>query len=94
MAKHMTESEVAQARKLYRKLGNYNAVARIMGRGKTTINEQVNGLRGNRVFRATEASIPDSVLVDRDRRYHLAPRNLTAAFFGDPLPGYSAAERR
>ena len=31
---------------------------------------------------------------ERDRRALLAPRDLTAAFFGDPLPGYSALDRR
>lgn len=33
------------------------------------------------------------VLADRDLRATLVPRDLTAAFFGDPLPGYSALER-
>ncbi len=31
---------------------------------------------------------------DRSRRAKLAPRDLSAAFCGDPLPGYSALERR
>ena len=36
-----------------------------------------------------------SALEDRDRRYELrAQQNLTAAFFGDPLPGRSALDRR
>jgi hypothetical protein len=33
-------------------------------------------------------------LADRDRRAELEPRDLTAAFFGDPLPGMSALDRR
>jgi hypothetical protein len=33
-------------------------------------------------------------LADRDRRAQLEPRDLTAAFFGDPLPGMSALDRR
>jgi hypothetical protein len=33
-------------------------------------------------------------LADRDRRAELEPRDLTARFFGDPLPGMSALDRR
>jgi len=36
-----------------------------------------------------------SALEDRDRRYAMrAQQSLTAAFFGDPLPGRSALDRR
>lgn len=38
--------------------------------------------------------VPASVLEDRDRRADLPPRDLTAAFFGDPPVGYSALDRR
>ncbi len=33
-------------------------------------------------------------LADRDRRAELEPRDLTAWFFGDPLSGMSALDRR
>jgi hypothetical protein len=33
-------------------------------------------------------------LADRDRRAELEHRDLTAWFFGDPLPGMSALDRR
>src|SRR5262249_56935220 len=33
-------------------------------------------------------------LADRDRRAELEPRDLEAWFFGDPLPGMSALDRR
>jgi hypothetical protein len=37
---------------------------------------------------------PDPLaLADRDRRANLEPRDLTAWFFGDPLPGMSALDR-
>ena len=39
-------------------------------------------------------TVPQSVLADRERRYQLEPRDLTAAIFGDPLPGMSALDRR
>jgi hypothetical protein len=36
-----------------------------------------------------------AALEDRDRRYELqAQQSLTAAFFGDPLPGRSALDQR
>lgn len=38
--------------------------------------------------------IPQRCLDDRNRRYLADPRDLTAALQGDPLPGYSALERR
>ena len=37
---------------------------------------------------------PDYVIAERDRRYTVAPRDNTAALLGDPLPGYSALDRR
>lgn len=39
--------------------------------------------------------VPDiSAEHDRNIRVNLAPRDLTAAFFGDPLPGYSVLDKR
>lgn len=38
--------------------------------------------------------IPGNVWDDRNRRLEIPPRDLTAAIAGDPLPGYSALERR
>lgn len=37
---------------------------------------------------------PAHIIAERDERIKRAPRDLTAAFFGDPLPGYSALDRR
>lgn len=36
---------------------------------------------------------PPSVLAERARRFTLRRPSLTAEFFGDPLPGYSALDR-
>lgn len=41
---------------------------------------------------STYDPIPGWVLEDRERRYEIAPRNLTAMVMGDPLPGYSGLE--
>lgn len=38
--------------------------------------------------------IPERVLREQDYRLNLEPRDLTAAFCGDPLPGYSALDRQ
>lgn len=35
-----------------------------------------------------------AAFTERNHRLSLAPRDLTAAIFGDPLPGYSALDRR
>ena len=49
---------------------------------------------------STHLMIPPSLrpcplaLADRDRRAELEPRDLTAWFFGDPLPGMSALDLR
>jgi hypothetical protein len=37
--------------------------------------------------------ITPEALEDRERRRSLAPRDYTAEFCGDPLPGYSALDR-
>jgi hypothetical protein len=39
-------------------------------------------------------SIPQHVLDERERRRELEHTSVTAAFCGDPLPGYSALDRR
>lgn len=92
-----TEEDMATARKLYAEHQNYNAVARIMDRSPSTVGEWLQGLRGSRrVSRVNkeETMIPADVLADRAKRMQLAPRDLTAALMGDPLPSYSYLERR
>ena len=37
---------------------------------------------------------PNEVLLDRELRTKLQPRSLTAAIMGDPLPGFSALDRK
>lgn len=55
-------------------------------------------IHDNRRYRPVEeiapVAAPSTVLAEREYRLALAPRDLTAALFGDPLPGYSALERR
>lgn len=42
----------------------------------------------------TVSKAPDNLIRDRDYRANLAPRDLTAAYFGDPPVGYSALDKR
>jgi transposase-like protein len=93
-----SEQDTARARELLAEHGSYTAVARIMGRNITTVSDWLQGRRGNgsalRVIKNEDMHIPSHVLADRERRKNLEPASVTAAFFGDPLPGYSALERR
>ena len=43
---------------------------------------------------AIPQDVPRDVLFDREYRRQLAPRSFTAAFCGDPLPGYAALDKR
>ena len=38
--------------------------------------------------------VPEYLIAERERRKQIEHRSLTAAQFGDPLPGYSALDRR
>jgi hypothetical protein len=53
-----------------------------------------NKTQNHPVATPRKGEIPDDVLVDRDYRALLDHETLTAAFCGDPLPGYSARDRR
>lgn len=50
--------------------------------------------KGVGFFTPSSAHPGMTILEERNTRLALAPRDLTAAFFGDPLPGYSALEKR
>lgn len=41
-----------------------------------------------------DEDVPLDVLADREHRLGLMPRSIVAALAGDPLPGYSAWDRR
>lgn len=52
------------------------------------------GVRAHGVVpRPSTVSIPDDVLIERDRRLSIVPGNTTAALMNDPPAGYSALER-
>lgn len=91
--KPWTEADTIEARRLYAEHKNYAVVGKIMGRGKMCIRENLQDNRGTHARTADYAGVPDYVMAERERRMMLAPRDLTAAFFNDPLPGYSALDR-
>ena len=55
--------------------------------------QDIKGIRRSDHF-TFMVQTPEEVLADRNKRLMLRPRDLSAAYFGDPLPGYSALERR
>ena len=72
-------------------------IGEILGVNRKTVSALIHDFR-KRDYRRVEEIIPVSapaqVLAEREHRLALAPRDITAALFGDPLPGYSALERR
>lgn len=56
----------------------------------TNHRDHASGLLRN----ATAAEIRESAIAARDRRADLAHQSLTAAVFGDPLPGRSALDKK
>ena len=69
-------------------------LGRRFNRSPSTIWSVVNPIPRVGLVIESHPSIPKEVLVERDRRMSRTPRTLTAALMKDPLPGYSALERR
>lgn len=95
-ARPWTDKEAEDARRLYRVHKKYSTVGKILGRPASSVRSRLNDAEvGERNRSIPERTIvPAFVLEDRERRYQLAPRDLTAALLGDPLPGLSALEQR
>lgn len=96
MPRPMSLEEIHTARLLRRESKTVDEIAVMMGRSRAAIGDAVKGLTKVWVHArpVSPLTIPQSVLDERDRRLALAPRDLTAAINGDPLPGMSALERR
>jgi plasmid stabilization system protein ParE len=92
-----TEEDVRTARKIYAETQSYAETARRIGKGVTATREWLQDLRGARHVIGQNpdmTQVPPELIEDRDRRYSIMPRDLTALLCGDPLPGMSALERR
>ena len=82
-----------------------NDIAERLNRTVASVHGKLNHIRAERrprpkakMGRPPITPPPDdhriAALAARDRRLALAPRDLTASLLGDPLPGYSALDRR
>lgn len=85
-----------EAMRIYRATNSVTAASRATGVHRDTVYRWANGA-GKARYQPEEIKsihIPLSVLAEREHRLAVNPRDYTAAFFGDPLPGYSALDRR
>jgi hypothetical protein len=71
-------------------------IAAAMGKSYSATHAKYNYIMTARarIYVSNGVTIPDERDLDRRHRQTLEPRDLTAAFMGDPLPGYSALERQ
>lgn len=72
-------------------------ISRVVGFNPSTICNFLKGMEMPDYLRketVSHVAVPQHVLGEREHRSWLLPRDLTAALFGDPLPGYSALDRR
>jgi hypothetical protein len=90
----LTSDEIHTARLLRREGKTLGGIARHLGRDRETIRDACKGLARMIVHDAPVVVAPDHVLAERDRTLARAPRDLTAAIAGDPLPGRSALDRK
>lgn len=77
----------------------YADIAAILGMTPQQVSQKLDRMRApsRRVHFELKNStfvVPQQILDDRARRYSIAPRDITSAFCGDPLPGFSALEKR
>ena len=102
-----TDQESSRAVHLYWKGKTHPEIAADIGRTASSIASHLESIdwgrapRGfigqERVIKMADTSGPpisEWQQRDRDRRAALSHPTYTAAFFGDPLPGYSALDRR
>lgn len=84
------------ALKLMLKGYDYAEIAPVVGRSADAVRKKLErGRRPPTDPPATRRPKPRRNLIDEwQRRLALRPRDLTAAICGDPLPGYSALDRR
>lgn len=93
-----TSEEVEKLCRLRGKEGKrWGDVAKALNRPRSSCQhkyEDVMNPSAKSNFMADRTIVPEDRFADRNIRVNLAPRDLTAAFFGDPKPGFSALERR
>ncbi len=97
LASAYSEADLATLERMRRENAGPTEIARALGRTKGSVNQRIERLELQPFYaaRAWEKTLrPDpAALAEREQRLALAPRDLTAEIFGDPLPGYSALEK-
>ena len=94
----MTPEQIARARSMHAHGANPYAIARELGVSRQAVRYWLEKDE-RRIGRPPtyevdpRPNVTDAELADLERRYLLAPRDLTAAYMGDPLPGYSALDK-
>lgn len=96
--KKWTQDELAQLLSFRDKYNlGWTEIGKRMGRPDGTVYSKYYYLKKLTTFRA-DGTVNARIPADREeewrRRQALTPRSLTSALMGDPLPGYSALERR
>lgn len=90
-----TRDEIAKLRSMRRKKWSRKKIAAALGRTEGSVEGKINDLDRPMIPAGMPGPRPSQAeLSDREKRLDIPPRDLTAWFFGDPLPGYSALDRR
>jgi hypothetical protein len=90
-----TAEQLEAARSLSARGFTYAEIGKKIGRSAKAVNSKMRfRYVGPVVHEVERVRIPEFVLMERDVRLSNSPRSLTAELLGDPLPGYSALDRR
>jgi hypothetical protein len=94
-----TENDISAAKEIKRRFPklSYEQIGAKIGRTGRAVQAKLmvhdNGSKLD-LSHEPKITVPEFVEELRDRMCSVAPRDLTAAMFGDPLPGFSALDRR
>ncbi|HEX4043237.1 MAG TPA: hypothetical protein VHY10_16185 [Xanthobacteraceae bacterium] len=94
-----TAAELATLQRMRAERASTGAIAKALGRSKSSVTNRIERLElrpfyAHIAWSGRTLHADPRALAERDQRLAVAPRDLTAALCGDPLPGYSALERR
>ncbi len=93
--KRWTDAELDEVRKLRSAGMGYADIAREIGRNCSSVWVKFEKRTSRDLAGAPHADqVPESVIVERRRRSYLHRTTVTSEICGDPLPGYSAADRK
>lgn len=87
-----TTRELFRARQLKSRM-TYQQLAVELGRSFGSVRARLKKDEPAHIEQDERVDVPRNAIEEREHRLLLEPRDLTAAFCGDPLPGYSALER-